>query len=94
MRCLKYEWSWKGSIIAKKNYNPETHKKCYSYVVRYNEAIKLIEAVYPYLVILSKKQRAELIINEYKSLTPRNGRYSKELLILKEEFYDKFISLR
>jgi hypothetical protein len=50
--------------------------------------------IYPYLIINSKKRRAELIINKYKALTPRNGRYSDELLKAKLGFYDEFISIK
>ena len=51
-----------GVITPKKNYNPQKHKDCYSYVVKYDDAINLIRDIYPYLVIESKKKRAELII--------------------------------
>lgn len=84
----------KGSIIKKKNYNESLHKDCYSYVLRRNDAINLLIEISPYLIINSKKQRADLIIEKYKSLTPRNGRYSKELLISKENFYNEFISIK
>ena len=84
----------KGMIISKKNYNPEVHKDCYSYVLRRNDAIKLIEEIYPYLVIVSKKKRAKLIIEKYKALTPRNGRYTSEMMKAKEEFYNEFISIK
>jgi hypothetical protein len=81
----------KGKIVSKKNYNPEKHKDCYSYVLKYNDAISLIEEVYPYLVIESKRKRANLIITRYKEVTPRNGRYSSEMLKAKERFYWDFI---
>ena len=84
----------KGMIISKKNYNTEVHKYCYSYVLRRNDAIKLIEEIYPYLVIDSKKKRAKLIIEKYKALTPRNGRYTSEMMKAKEEFYNEFISIK
>lgn len=35
-----------------------------------------------------------MIINEYKSITPRNGRYTDELLELKKDFYNRFINIR
>lgn len=47
----------------------------------------------PYLVIQQKKLRSQMILNQYKNLTPRNGRYSKELLAAKEAFYTKFMTL-
>ncbi|MCF0147215.1 MAG: hypothetical protein HUJ77_02330 [Clostridium sp.] len=84
----------KGVIISKKNYNPEVHKDCYSYVLRRNVAIYLIKEIYPYLIIDSKRQRAELILKNYKALTPRNGRYSLEMLEAKENFYNEFISIK
>ncbi|WP_368072507.1 hypothetical protein [uncultured Clostridium sp.] len=83
----------KGTIINKKNYNPDKHQNCYSYILKYNDAIKFIESVYPYLIIPSKKKRAELILTKYKELTPRNGRYSEELLKIKLNFYNEFISI-
>lgn len=84
----------KGMIISKKNYNPEVHKDCYSYVLRRNDAINLIKEIYPYLVIDSKKKRAKLIIEKYKALTPRNGRYTSEMIKAKEDFYNEFISIK
>ena len=84
----------KGMIISKKNYNTEVHKDCYSYVLRRNDAIKLIEEIYPYLVIDSKKKRAKLIIEKYKALTPRNGRYTAEMIKAQEDFYNEFMSIK
>lgn len=84
----------KGSIIKKKNYNESLHKDCYSYVLRRNHAINLLIEIYPYLIIYSKKERAKLIIEKYRLVTPRNGHYSKELLITKENFYNEFISIK
>ncbi|MCQ1528324.1 hypothetical protein [Lutispora saccharofermentans] len=82
-----------GRIITKKNYNPDAHKDSFTYITRYNEAISLLELIKPYLIIEQKRIRAHLILNEYKKLTPRNGRYSKEQLKAKEDLYEKFISV-
>ena len=35
-----------------------------------------------------------MIIDEYKALTPRNGRYSEELLERKYEFYKRFRKIK
>jgi hypothetical protein len=48
----------------------------------------------PYLVIDTKKERAKLIIEKYTEVTSRNGRYSKELLYKKEQFYEEFMKLK
>jgi len=82
-----------GTISGKKNYNPEKHKNSYTYTIKYNEAIDLLIQIEPYLIIESKKKRSKLILDKYKDLTPRNGRYSKEMLIEKELFYNEFINL-
>ena len=84
----------KGTIKLKKNYNNSKHKDCYSYILKRDDAIQLITEIYPYLIINTKRKRAELIINIYKALTPRNGRYSDELLKDKLDFYDEFISIK
>ena len=83
-----------GKIIKKTNYNIEKHKDCYTFVVNYNNAISLLKDIYPYLVIKSKSKRAKMIIEDYKNLTPRNGRYSDNLLKEKDEFYRKFREIK
>lgn len=67
----------KGTIKLKKNYNTEKHKDCYSYILKRNDAINLLEEIYPYLIIETKRERANLILTKYKMLTPRNDRYSE-----------------
>jgi hypothetical protein len=34
------------------------------------------------------------IISEYKKLTPRNGRYTEEMLNQKQLLYEKFLKLK
>ncbi|WP_061343310.1 LAGLIDADG family homing endonuclease, partial [Clostridium botulinum] len=79
-----------GTIKRKKNYNTEKHTDSFTYTIKYNDAINLLIQIEPYLVIKNKKTRARLIIEKYKSLTPRNGKYSNEMLKAKEEFYKEF----
>ncbi len=83
-----------GTIKSKKNYKPNKHQDSFTYMITYNNAINFLREIEPYLIITQKKLRAKLIINEYKSVTLRNGRYSPQLLKLKKEFYDKFISIK
>ena len=76
----------KGTIRKKKN--------CYSYILRHNDAIALLKEVYPYLIIETKRKRAELILTKYKSLTPRNGHYTEKMKIAKENFYINFMAIK
>ena len=83
-----------GIILNKKNYNKQKHKNSYTYTIRYNNALTLLEEIEAYLVTNVKKKRAQYILNEYKKVTPRNGRYSKDLLRIKEIFYENFLNLQ
>ena len=82
-----------GRIINKKNYNKERHKDSYTYRVIYNDALRLLEEIEPYLIIEKKKLRAKHILENYKKVTPRNGKYSEELKYKKEQFYIDFMAL-
>ncbi|KOR25638.1 LAGLIDADG family homing endonuclease [Clostridium sp. L74] len=62
--------------------------------IKYNNAINFLIQIEPYLVIKNKKERARLIIEKYKCVTPRNGKYSNEMIKAKEEFYKEFISIK
>ncbi|HIG0360676.1 TPA: LAGLIDADG family homing endonuclease [Clostridium sporogenes] len=83
-----------GTIKSKKNYNTEKHTDSFTYTIKYNDAINLLIQIGPYLVIKNKKARARLIIEKYKSITPRNGKYSNEMLKAKEKFYKEFINIK
>jgi hypothetical protein len=47
----------------------------------------------PYLVITKKKLRAKFIIENYKKITMRNGKYTDETRKIKEQFYIDFMAL-
>lgn len=83
-----------GIIKGKKNYNSDKNKDSYTYTVKYNEAIELLRELLPYLIIESKRKRAILILEKYKKFTPRNGRYSPEMLEMKKAFYEEFIAIK
>ena len=70
------------------------HKDCFTYVLQYDSVLTLLEAVEPYMVIIAKKQRAKLILREYKNVTVRNGKYTLEQLKLKENFYSNFMKIK
>jgi hypothetical protein len=82
-----------GKITTKKNYDKEKHKNSYTYTIIYDEAIKLLQDIEPYLVIEKKKARARHIISKYKEVTIRNGRYNESQRLAKEQFYTDFMAL-
>ena len=80
-------------LNLKKNYKPDKHENSYTYTARYNDAIYILETIEPFLVIPQKKSRTNIILDQYKLLTPRNGRYTSEQTAAKEDFYTKFMAL-
>lgn len=83
-----------GRIQSKKNYDINKHKDSYTYTIRNDAAIALLIQIEPYLVIQSKKRRANMIINSYKRLTIRNGRYTQEQIHAKNKFYEDFMAIK
>jgi len=83
----------KGRIINKRNYNRAKHKDSYTYRVIYDDAIELLREISPFLIIETKKKRAKLIIDKYKKVTPRNGRYNDEMFKKKKALIEEFMQL-
>lgn len=80
-----------GFVIKKKTYK-QHHLTSYAYQIYSQQALDILKQVLPYLQTY-KKDRARLILKNYKKLTPRNGKYSKTLLIQRDEFIEKFFKI-
>lgn len=78
-----------GSISPHKTYK-QHYKQSWSWKVNYNFALKFLELVLPYMREPEKVRRGQLIVNKYKSLTSRNGKYNKTQLISKLAFEAEF----
>ena len=81
-----------GSISTVKKYK-ESHKDACHWYIRCNKAIEILTIIEPYLLVPEKKKRAKLIIDEYKSVTPHNGKYSTEMLEKKLDFEKRFFEI-
>jgi hypothetical protein len=81
-----------GYISTKKTYK-ENHLESYTWYVSYDSAISFLEKVEPYLLEPNKKIRAKMIIEQYKSLTKRNGKYTKSEIEEKLQFETDFFHL-
>jgi len=78
-----------GTIVTKAKYQ-DHHKQAYTWRVTRNAALQLLADILPYLRIERKKARASLLVNEYIKVTPRNGKYTDEMKLAKEELVQKF----
>ena len=82
-----------GGSIQTKAPHKEHWKTGYAYRLKGDAAIAAIAALFPYLRHHVKRARATMILDHYKRLTKRNGKYSPEERRLKERFEDMFFAL-
>ncbi len=83
-----------GTIINKKNYNPDRHKDSYTLNIKTMKSVmKLLEQISPFLRVSKKRNRANWILDNYHKVTPRNGKYCHDLLKMKLDFEEKFFKI-
>jgi hypothetical protein len=80
-----------GKITRKRTASP-SHAPGLTYVVSNRQALRVLEQVAPYLRSY-KRLRARLAIENYLTLTPRNGRYDDQLNELRNRFEDVFAAI-
>lgn len=81
-----------GKITNKKP-SESHHAHSYAYAVYNRQALALLENICQFLRSY-KRDRAELILQEYLIVTPRNGKYTSELLSRKKEFERSVLSIK
>ena len=81
-----------GKITNKRTSKPH-HTPSFVYSIYNRQALSLLEQIIPYLRSY-KLRRAQLILKDYISLTPRNGKYSEELLNKRKEFENTVLAIK
>lgn len=92
IEILEYLQERCGGSISSQSKKEVQHKDSWCWKIIRNKAIELLEQCSDYLLVPEKKYRADLIINQYKAVTPRNGRYNEERRKLKEKFEEDFFN--
>lgn len=83
---LEYVLSATGvGKITDKRRSESHHSPSFVYAVYNRQALDLLRMTNKYLQSY-KRLRAELILSNYLKVTPRNGKYSSELLMKKKKF--------
>lgn len=82
-----------GGVITPKRTYKSNHSPSWSWKIERQRAIAVLEEVAPHLKEPKKKARAELILENYTRLTPRNGKYTEEMRAEKHQFEEKFFEL-
>lgn len=72
-----------AGVVCSKQKRSSRHRAAFTFKLRGNKALKLLCEIQKWLII--KRPHCELILNNYKKLTPRNGRYTENMLRHKME---------
>jgi hypothetical protein len=80
-------------VISSKRRAKAHHNPSQTFAVYNRQALDLLKQVHPYLRSY-KKERSRLILRDYLDITPRNGRYSAEMLDRKRAFEDSVMSIK
>jgi hypothetical protein len=84
---------FRGNLTLKKNVKPH-HRQGWSWRVSgADRVLAILRCIAPYMRCSIKKERAYLLLNEYKSVTPRNGYYTPQLRLLKQDFELRFMAI-
>jgi len=83
---------WGGRINARKPKNPN-HNISYAIRLTGDKALKLLTDVAPYMLHSKKAHRAKLIVEHYKASTPRNGKYTPELIEKKKWLVEEVMGM-
>jgi hypothetical protein len=91
---LEYVLSATGiGWITNKRKNAEHHASSYNWSAYNRQALDLLRQVTPHLQSY-KKQRAQLILDRYLEVAPRNGKYTDALLAEKQQFEDQLLAIK
>lgn len=80
-----------GKITSKKTYR-SNHTPSYTYTISNRQAIGLLKQIFPFLKTY-KYKRAELVLNNYIRVTPRNGKYNDQLRQERSLFVEAFFAI-
>lgn len=80
-----------GKITNKTTYKQQ-HKPSFAYQISNRQALEVLRQIYKELRTY-KKKRAELVLKNYVMLTPRNGKYTKEVEKRRSKFENKFFTI-
>jgi LAGLIDADG-like domain len=81
-----------GKITGKRTISPR-HSPSFTYAIYNRQALKLLIHLVPYLKTY-KAKRAKLIVDEYLTVTPRNGKYTAESRVARQQFERQILGTR
>ncbi|OGN17797.1 MAG: hypothetical protein A3C88_00755 [Candidatus Yanofskybacteria bacterium RIFCSPHIGHO2_02_FULL_50_12] len=82
-----------AGVIVNKHSTNGKWAEAFTYQVYNRQAYDLLSKTYTYMRS-HKRKRAELALREYLKVTPRNGKYTPELLVKRNKFIEDFFKIR
>jgi hypothetical protein len=79
-----------GGKICSAKPRKSNHSIAYRWTLVYDEALNFLKCIRPYMVHTKKCYRTDILLNEYKQLTPRNGKYTDSLALEKLDMEERF----
>ena len=79
--------------ITNKRTTKSQHTPSFTYAIYNRQALIVLEQIEPYLRSY-KVKRAQIILDKYISLTPRNGKYTEKMLLQRKEFEDLVLNTK
>jgi hypothetical protein len=84
-----------GGCISSQRVRQENWKPSWSWRLRNKQqVIDLVTGIEPHMLEPAKKARIKLLLEEYPLVTPRNGKYSDEMLAAKIDFETRFMATK
>ena len=81
-----------GKITTKKTVKTH-HKPSFTFAIYNRQALRLLDQIHPYLKTY-KARRSELILKDYVTLTPRNGKYNHAQQMARKQFEDRVLAIK
>jgi hypothetical protein len=78
--------------ITRKRTTAMHHTPSCTYAISNRQALALVEQLYPFLHS-HKRERVRLVLTNYKSAVPRNGKYRPSHEMLREKFEREFFAI-
>ena len=78
--------------ITRKRVSAAHHTPSFAFCTSNRQALELLRQVAPYLRS-HKRERAQLVLDEYLKAVPRNGKYSPQLEAMRLSFENRFFAM-
>lgn len=79
--------------ITNKRARRDIHSASFAFAIYNRQALRLMEQLRPFMQTY-KARRADLIIQNYLAVTPRNGKYSETMRLARIDFENQVLNIK